>query len=59
MVSEFCRQIGAVRDQYRAALRAHPDVTFATTVDHIFRAIRKLAAVQVHQSGRNRAAIRP
>jgi len=44
-INMFLRQIAPLTDQFRKQVAEHPDLTFACTVGHICRAIRKLAAV--------------
>ena len=44
-INLFLRAISGVQDEYRKALAQDPALTFASTVRHLCRAIRKLAAV--------------
>ena len=44
-INEFLRTIGKLSGLHREAYAQHPSLTFAATVGHICRAIRKLAAV--------------
>ena len=44
-LNTFLRQIAPLYDEFRATVASHPGLTFAATVGHICRAIRKLAAV--------------
>ena len=44
-INTFLRQISSLNSTFRATVSQHPSLTFAATVGHICRAIRKLAAV--------------
>ena len=44
-INTFLRQIAGLSGVYRAELAQNPKLTFAATVGHLCRAIRKLAAV--------------
>ena len=44
-INTFLRQISSLTDAFRAQVAQHPGLTYAATVGHICRAIRKLAAV--------------
>jgi hypothetical protein len=44
-INTFLRQISSLTDAFRHAVGQHPGLTYAATVGHICRAIRKLAAV--------------
>ena len=44
-INNFLRQISSLKDHFRAQVAQHPGLTYAATVGHICRAIRKLAAV--------------
>lgn len=44
-INTFLRQISSLTDAFRAQVAQHPLLSFAATVGHICRAIRKLAAV--------------
>ena len=44
-INAFLRQVSFLNDEFRAQVAQHPGLTFASTVGHICRAIRKLAAV--------------
>ena len=48
-INDFLRQVAQLSGHYRVELARHPGLTFATTVSHINRAIRKLADVAVQQ----------
>ena len=44
-INTFLRQIAGLSGVFRSELAQHPALTFACTVGHLCRAIRKLAAV--------------
>ena len=44
-INGFLRQIGALSGRVRDIVAQHPEITFAATVGHLCRAIRKIAAV--------------
>ncbi len=44
-INEFLRNISKLSDELRVQMARHPTLTFAATVGHLCRAIRKLAAV--------------
>lgn len=44
-INMFLRQISKLTGEYRTAMSAHARLTFAATVGHLVKAIRKLAAV--------------
>ena len=48
-INAFLRQVSSLTDTFRAQVGQHPGLTYAATVGHICRAIRKLAAVVTHE----------
>ena len=51
-INTFLRQISSLTASFRATVGQHPGLTYAATVGHICRAIRKLAAVATPEEAR-------
>ncbi len=51
-INAFLRQISSLTDHFRNQVAQHPGLTYASTVGHICRAIRKLAAVASDEEAR-------
>jgi len=51
-INTFLRQIAALTGAHRREMARHPGLTFAATVGHLCRAVRKLAAVATDEEAR-------
>ena len=51
-INEFLRNVSKLSDELRAEMAKHPALTFAATVGHLCRAVRKLAAVATDEEAR-------
>lgn len=45
VINRFLREIANMQGEYRTGMAQHPNMTYAATVGHLCRAIRKLSAV--------------
>jgi hypothetical protein len=51
-INDFLRNIAKLSDELRVHMVRHPSLTFAATIGHICRAIRKLAAVATDEESK-------